>query len=117
MALLTQTDWHDDEISYTAGDITRYDERVARVRAEVVEIRAAAPAMREQGGAFLEETAAFLDREALHLERANEADGAVELAWQNDTRERSDYVPTSARSALLIARAFSGTRSGDAGRG
>ncbi|MFG1711193.1 hypothetical protein ACFLIM_49390 [Nonomuraea sp. M3C6] len=51
------------------------------------------------------------------LDRANEADGAVELAWQPDTRERRDYVPTSARNALLIARAFTSTHSRDAGRG
>lgn len=39
-------------------------------------------------------------------ERTNEADGTVDLDWKDDTRKRDGYVPTSARSALLIARAF-----------
>ncbi|MEV1173500.1 hypothetical protein [Nonomuraea sp. NPDC049784] len=99
------------------ADITRYEARVARVLGEVGEIRTAVHAMREEGGAFLEEVAAFLDREALLLDRANEADGAIELAWQAYTRERRNYVPTSVRSALLIARAFASNHPGDVGPG
>ncbi|GLW13055.1 hypothetical protein Misp01_81830 [Microtetraspora sp. NBRC 13810] len=117
MALLKQTDWNDHEIPHTAADVTRHEQRVARVRVEVGEIRAAARVMRGEGGAFLEEVAAFLDREALQLDRANEADGSVELDPRNDTREQSGYAPTGARRALLIARAFTRTRSGDAGHG
>ncbi|MFI6801165.1 hypothetical protein [Streptosporangium canum] len=109
MALLKQTDWNGTEIPHTTAEITRYEARVARVRGEVGEIRTAVRAMREEGGAFL-------DREALLLDRANEADGPVDLAWPTGTRERRDYVPTSARSALLIARAFSRTHPADTGR-
>ena len=115
MALLRQTDWNDSEIPYSAAAIDRYEQRVERVRAEVEEIRAAARTMRAQGGAFLEEVADFLEREALQLERVNEADGPVDLGWQDDTREESGYAPTSARRALLIARAF--TQSGSTARG
>ncbi|MFF4414490.1 hypothetical protein ACFYY8_18340 [Streptosporangium sp. NPDC001559] len=106
MALLKQTDWNDAEIPYTAADVTRYEHRVARVRAEIVEIRSSVEAMRVQGGAFLDEVADFLDREALQLERVNEADGPVDLDSRDDAREQSGYAPTSARRALLIARAF-----------
>ncbi|MGV9386725.1 hypothetical protein ACWDRB_63760 [Nonomuraea sp. NPDC003707] len=117
MALLKQTDWNGTEIPYTTANVTRYEPRVGRVRAKVGEIRAAVHAMREEGGAFLEEVADFLGREALQLDRANEADGPVELDSRDDTREQSDYVPASASQALLIARALAGTRSGDAERG
>ncbi|MEU7748081.1 hypothetical protein [Nonomuraea sp. NPDC049158] len=102
MALFKQTDWNGTDIPYTVADITRYEAQVAHVRGEIGEIRTAV---------------SFLDREALLLDRANEADGAVEPAWQADTQERRDYVPTSARSALLIARAFTSSHPRDAGRG
>ena len=118
MALLKRIDWNNNEVPYTSADVVRYEQRVARVRKEVGEIRTAVHTMREEGGAFLEEVADFLDREALQLERANEADsGSAELPEQEDTRERTGLVPTSARRALLIARAFTSTRPGDAGRG
>jgi hypothetical protein len=117
VALLKQTDWNDIEIPYTAADATRYEHRVVRVRAEIAEIRSAVAAMRGQSGAFLNEVADFLDREALQLERVNEADGSVELDARDDTREQSGYVPTSARRALLIARAFINERPGPSGRG
>ncbi|MET8050886.1 hypothetical protein ABZU75_25120 [Streptosporangium sp. NPDC005286] len=117
MALLKQTDWNDQEIPYTTADVTRHGQRVARVRAELGEIRAAVATMRARGGAFLDEVADFLDREALQLDRANEADGPVELDARDDTRDQSDYAPTGARRALLIARAFTSERLGDAGRG
>jgi hypothetical protein len=95
------------------SDLVRYELRLTRLRAEVAEIRSAVAAMRVQGGAFL-------DREALQLERVNEADGGVEIDGDNDTRERDGYVPTTARRALLIARAFTSTHpalSGEAGPG
>ncbi|MGW0192497.1 hypothetical protein [Nonomuraea sp. NPDC003201] len=103
MALLKQTDWNGTEIPHTTAEITRYEARVVRVRGEIGEIRTAVRTMREEGGAFLEEAAAFLGPEALLLNRANEADGPVDLAWQADTLERRDYVPTGTRSAVLIA--------------
>ncbi|MER7213239.1 hypothetical protein ABT340_39765 [Streptosporangium sp. NPDC000239] len=106
MALLKQTDWNGREIYYHVSDLVRYELRLARLRGEVAEIRSAVAAMRVQGGAFLDEVADFLDREALQLERANEADGGVEIDGDNDTRERDGYVPTTARRALLMARAF-----------
>jgi hypothetical protein len=109
--------WNDIEIPYTAADVTRNEDRVARVRAEIVEIRAAVEAMRLQGETFLDEFADFLDREALQLERFNEADGPVELDPRDDTREQSGYAPTSARRALLIARAFTSSHPTGAGRG
>ncbi|KAB2350067.1 hypothetical protein [Actinomadura rudentiformis] len=128
MALLKQVDWNGNEAPYTAMDLARHEQRVARVRAEVGELRSAVHAMRAQGGAFLDEVAAFLDRETQLLERANEADGTVDLGWKDDTPERDGYVPTSARSALLITRAFTQQtgkaadtdrtqEAGDAGRG
>ncbi|GLX00054.1 hypothetical protein [Microtetraspora sp. NBRC 16547] len=86
MALLKQTDWNGTEIPHTAAEITRYEARVAHVRGEVGEIRTAV--------------------------RANEAGGPVVLAWQADTRERRDYVPTNACSA----RAFTRTHPADTGR-
>jgi hypothetical protein len=110
-SLLKQTDCNGREIYYHVSDLVRYE---LRLRAEVAEIRSAVAAMRVQGGTFLEEVADFLDREALQLERVNEADG------DNDTRERDGYVPTTARRALLIARAFTSTHpalSGEAGPG
>ncbi|WP_431981447.1 hypothetical protein [Streptomyces qinglanensis] len=116
MALLKKMDWNDNEVPYASAEVIRYEGRVRRVRAEVNEIRAAVHTMREGGGAFLEEVASFLDREALQLERANEADGSVELPEQEDTRERNGLVPTGARRALLIARAFTSTHGGG-GRG
>ncbi|MEU0564996.1 hypothetical protein ABZ297_06315 [Nonomuraea sp. NPDC005983] len=106
MALLKRTDWNGNEIYYLVSDLVRYELRLARIRDEVAEVRSAVEAMRVQSGAFLEEVADFLEREALQLERVNEADGPVELDSRDDTREQSGYAPTSARRALLIARAF-----------
>ncbi|WP_461296392.1 hypothetical protein [Streptomyces harbinensis] len=110
MALLKRIDSHGNEEPYTSIEIVTYKQRVARVEQEVAEIRAAVRTMREGADLFLEEVADFLDREALQLERSNKADcGSAELPGRDDTRERRGMVPTSARRALLIARAFTST--------
>lgn len=112
MGLLTRVDDRGNEIPYTEAELLRYQARVTRVRGEVAEIRAAAESLRGAGGAFHDQVADFLECEARLLERANEADGSVELRWQDDTRQTRDYAPTSARRALLIARAWTTDRRG-----
>lgn len=111
MALLKRVDWQEKELPYSAAEVARYEARVRRLRAEVAEIRAAAEGMRAAGGPFLLEVTAFLDREAWSLESSNEADGGVELRWEDDTRDMEGYSPTSGRRALLIARAWTAERS------
>jgi hypothetical protein len=104
--LLKRMDWHDNELPYTRDEVLRHKARLARVRQEVADIRRAAASLRGAGGVFHTEVADFLTTEARVLERANEADGSVELAWEDDTRESKDYGATSARRALLLARAW-----------
>ncbi|MGP9023194.1 hypothetical protein ACT1U9_32920 (plasmid) [Streptomyces sp. BR1] len=106
MALLKRVDWHDNEIPYDEAEQVRYRARVARVRKEVAEIRSAIAGMSAVGDAFHAEITDFLTSEARMLESANEADGGVELRMEDDTTERRDWGPTSARRALLIARAW-----------
>ncbi|MEU5483546.1 hypothetical protein [Streptomyces mirabilis] len=106
MALLKRVDWQDNEIPHTDADRRRYEQRVARVRKEVTEIRSAAEGIRAAGGAFDAEVADFLAAEARMLEGANEVDGGVELQPGDDTAERPNWGTTTARRALLIARAW-----------
>lgn len=106
MALLKQVDWQDNEIPHTDADRRRYEQRVARVRKEVAEIRSAADGIKATGGAFHAEVADFLTSQARMLEGANEVDGGVELQPQDDTAERPTWGTTTARRALLIARAW-----------
>ncbi|MEV6179884.1 hypothetical protein [Streptomyces sp. NPDC052015] len=106
MALLKRVDWQDNESPYSDHERIRYDQRVARVRQEVAEIRSAADGIRATGGAFHAEIADFLTAEARMLESANEVDGGVDLQPQDDTVERPNWGTTTARRALLIARAW-----------
>ncbi|MGD6765962.1 hypothetical protein ACOKM5_44275 [Streptomyces sp. BH097] len=117
MALLKRVDWQDNEIPYTDSERLRYDQRVTRVRKEVAEIRSAAEAIHSVGDAFHTEIASFLTTEARMLESANEVDGSVELKMEDDTVERRDWGPTSARRALLIARAWHLDHQGGDARG
>lgn len=114
MALLKRVDWQDNEIPYTDADRLRYEQRVARVRKEVAEIRSAVEGIKATGGAFHSEVADFLTSEARMLEGANEVDGGVELQPQDDTTERPTWGTTTARRALLIARAWHRDHQGEA---
>ncbi|MFJ2774639.1 hypothetical protein [Streptomyces sp. NPDC087300] len=108
MALLKRVDWHDRELPYTQAELMFHEARVLRLRDEIAEIREAAEAMRntEAGTPFFGEVVDFLEWNATRLERANEADGGVELDAYEDTREIRDEVPTEQRRALLMARAY-----------
>ncbi|MFC8453084.1 hypothetical protein [Kitasatospora sp. NPDC057223] len=80
--------------------------RYRRIAAEIAEIREAARLMTEQDGAFLAASAEFLTVQARLLHGENEHCTGEALPWGKDTTEDPDTLPTPARSALLMARAY-----------
>ena len=52
------------------------------------------------------ETSSFLAVQARLLNSENEQATGADLPWGRDTKEVPDELPCSARSALLIARAY-----------
>jgi hypothetical protein len=107
-----RVDWHGNKREATVAEITRAEGTAARIRREVAEMRAAAERLRDGGDAFDTAVADFLTVEATALERnGGEARYAETLSSDQDTRERHGMLATAARSALLIARAYTEARS------
>ncbi|MEU1133355.1 hypothetical protein ABZ383_26460 [Streptomyces sp. NPDC005900] len=101
-----RVDWHGHEREATAGEVAQAEGTAARVRREVADMRAAAERL-ASGTAFEVAVATFLQTEATLLERRGaEARYAAVLPWDKDTRAEPGMLPTAARSALLIARAY-----------
>lgn len=110
-SLPPRVDWHGNERPASAMEVERAEGTAARIRAEANEIRAAAEQL-ASGSAFEAQVAEFLTVQATMLERnGGEARYANTLRPDQDTREQRDMLPTAARSALLIARAYTASRS------
>ncbi|WP_125264858.1 hypothetical protein [Streptomyces alboflavus] len=109
--------WDGAERAATAGEIARAEGTAARVRREVGEIRAAADEL-ASGTSFEAAVAVFLNAEATVLERnGGTVHQAAHLASHQDTRDQDGMLPTSARSALLVARAHLGSARASNGPG
>ena len=85
---------------------TLRDGRYRRIAGEIVEIREAARLMADQDDPFLTAASEFLSVQARLLHGENETCTGEVLPWGKDTAEDPDMLPTPARSALLMARAY-----------
>ncbi|MFD6149389.1 hypothetical protein [Streptomyces sp. NPDC060243] len=99
-------DWHKNKREASPAEVARAEGTVARVRLEVAEIRAAAEQLSALSP-FEKEVADFLTAQALILEReVSQLYLAATMRPESDTLEQAGMLPTAARSALLIARAY-----------
>jgi hypothetical protein len=103
------TDWYGNGVERNAVDRALVSARYQRVTGEITDPRQAAGLM-DITDPLARETAAFLATQAPLLERENESCIGIELSWRTDTRENAEELPSAARSALLIARAYLASR-------
>jgi len=99
-------DWNGQVVERSPVQRALANSRYKRVVGEVAEIREAAELMTHSGDPFHQATSVFLTVQARLLDNENESCLGTELPWHNDTAETSGMLPSAARSALLIARAY-----------
>ncbi|MFD5616461.1 hypothetical protein [Kitasatospora sp. NPDC127060] len=103
---LPRVDWNGRTVETSPIERTLAAGRYKRVAGEIAEIRMAAQLMAEDADACRRETSAFLTVQARLLNGENEHATGADLPWGRDTKEVPDELPSPARSALLIARAY-----------
>lgn len=107
-----RVNWHNEERPATEAEVELAEGTAARIRREVAEMRTTAEQLRNDGDTLHAAVADFLTVQATILERnGGEPRYASTLRAEQDTREQPGMLPTAARSALLISRAYPQARS------